>query len=752
MLDSVAMEWNRELKPMISEILRLPRKEAHGLVSEYGFYVHNFVYRIDDIARFLEDDYREDLEEYDIFRLYVLVFYAVTVLLIVLYIRRSILKPIAGLKDVTSRIKKGDFDARAAVKQADEIGELSQNFNQMSQSLGKTFSELKEYTRELLALSDSSNVIAAIAPTEDIYDSLCNIVMRNFDVRMAWIGLIENENFSVRPVAQAGFEEGYLSSVIITWDDSPTGMGPTGMAIKTKSPRAMNHMDTDSSYAPWRAEAMKRGYRSSMALPLVNSDGKVIAVINLYSNKPAFFSLRMVKLFVVFANIASFAIENRLLIKGLEKRVEEKARELKESWALLEEHEARLRKLYELSYEKKSSAKEFIRFILNEIVSLMDMDMAQFGRVKGDDWEVCVAANRRNFDIQDGALLPLKETLCGEVVDSKKPLIIDDASKSDKLKEHPAFVKYGVVSYLGVPVFINGGLNSSLCVLSKTPYNFTEYHLILFQLISRRIEYEVAREDYEKKLIEAKLQAEAASKAKSDFLANMSHELRTPLTAIIGFSEMMIHDPNSDINARHREYLQYMLEASEQLLSLINDLLDLAKIEAGKTDLELTEFSLKELLYGSVSMFKEKAMKHAINVRVEIEEGIGSVIADNRKIKQVLFNLLSNALKFTPDGGSVVVQARKARNGGMRESMEISVTDTGIGISEEDQKKLFQPFEQLDSALTKKHKGTGLGLSICKNIVELHGGRIWLESEPGRGARFTFTIPVKTNRDRDDNE
>ncbi len=265
-----------------------------------------------------------------------------------------------------------------------------------------------------------------------------------------------------------------------------------------------------------------------------------------------------------------------------------------------------------------------------------------------------------------------------------------------------------------------------------------------------------------KKLEDAKFQAESATRTKSDFLANMSHELRTPLNAIISFSDMLRDGMAGEINEEQKDYLKDIYESGNYLLTLINDILDLSKVEAGKIELELSEFNLEELIDGSLVMFKEKAMKHNIKVKAEVEEGIGNIIADERKIKQVLFNLLSNAMKFTPDGGNVNVQARLVHcsqstvhgkeeficepstvNRELADFIEISVEDTGAGIAEKDIERLFKPFEQLESTFTKKYEGTGLGLSIGKKIVELHGGRIWAESELGKGSRFVFVIPVK---------
>ena len=269
-------------------------------------------------------------------------------------------------------------------------------------------------------------------------------------------------------------------------------------------------------------------------------------------------------------------------------------------------------------------------------------------------------------------------------------------------------------------------------------------------------------ESQQKEISEANIRLAEVTKVKSDFLANMSHELRTPLNAVIGFSEILGDRLYGDLNEKQMEYVQYIASSGQHLLSLINDILDIAKVESGKMDLELNSFLLKDVLSSSMNMLKEKAMKHNLKLSLEISPDADEKIeADERKLKQIMFNLLSNAVKFTPDGGSVQVTARRGvRDLGLgvsekgpipnpqqptpdRDFIEISVTDTGIGIKTEDMPKLFKEFTQLESVYTRQYAGTGLGLALTKKLVELHGGKIWVESEYGKGSRFTFTIPVR---------
>jgi len=235
------------------------------------------------------------------------------------------------------------------------------------------------------------------------------------------------------------------------------------------------------------------------------------------------------------------------------------------------------------------------------------------------------------------------------------------------------------------------------------------------------------------------------SRTKSEFLANMSHELRTPLNSVIGFSEVLQDQMFGPINEKQQEYVQNILTSGRHLLSLINDILDLSKVESGRMELELTEFSLQELLDSSLVMLKEKALKSEIDLQLDPASQINiQIVADQRKLKQILFNLLSNAVKFTPAGGSVSLSTQ---NDG--DFVEITVADSGIGIKEKDIQKLFQPFTQLESVYSKEFEGTGLGLALTRQLVELHGGRIWVKSEFGKGSRFSFTIPLNSVANKD---
>jgi len=232
-------------------------------------------------------------------------------------------------------------------------------------------------------------------------------------------------------------------------------------------------------------------------------------------------------------------------------------------------------------------------------------------------------------------------------------------------------------------------------------------------------------------------QVESASRHKSEFLANMSHELRKPLNAIIGFSEVLSERMFGDINEKQAEYLADILEAGRHLLSLINDVLDLSKIEAGRMEIEASEFDLPRAVENTLSLIRERAHRRAIALTCEMDDAVGAIRADERKVKQVLLNLLSNALKFTPEGGRIAVRARRVDG-----AVEVSVADTGVGIAPEDQAAVFEEFRQVGAA-SRKIEGTGLGLAISRKFMELHGGSLALESAVGTGSTFTFSLPLE---------
>jgi PAS domain S-box-containing protein len=304
--------------------------------------------------------------------------------------------------------------------------------------------------------------------------------------------------------------------------------------------------------------------------------------------------------------------------------------------------------------------------------------------------------------------------------------------------------------------------NGQLTVVS---YNATTFHdrdrILQGVFAAARDVTELKR--FEQTLQQKNIELEAASRMKSEFLANMSHELRTPLNAIIGFSEVLRDGLAGDMTDQQREFIGDICGSGKHLLSLINDILDLSKVEAGKMTLDLEPVEVSSFLESSLSIIREKASARRIRVVMDEAPGVGTIQADARKVKQILYNLLSNAVKFTNEGGEVLLRACRvpravvgAPSGAWQgrsvaladnefsDFLEVSVTDSGIGISGDGLARLFQPFSQVDSGLARKFEGTGLGLAMVKLLAELHGGTVAVASAVGRGSRFTVWLPVRT--------
>jgi signal transduction histidine kinase len=293
-----------------------------------------------------------------------------------------------------------------------------------------------------------------------------------------------------------------------------------------------------------------------------------------------------------------------------------------------------------------------------------------------------------------------------------------------------------------VPLLREEQIIGSLSLSRKAPGEFPPEVIEVLKTFATQSALAIQNDRLFREIADKSRQLEAASRHKSEFLANMSHELRTPLNAVIGFSEVLIQRMFGELNEKQDEYLKDIYASGQHLLSLINDILDLSKIEAGRMELEATDFDLPSAIDNALILVRERATRRGITLGRTIDERLGMLRGDERKVKQVLLNLLSNALKFTPEGGRIDVRA-----GVHDEVAEIAVTDTGVGIAPEDHEAVFEEFRQVGTA-DKKIEGTGLGLALSRRFIELQGGRIWVKSEVGKGSTFTFTLPLTIDQRR----
>jgi signal transduction histidine kinase len=339
------------------------------------------------------------------------------------------------------------------------------------------------------------------------------------------------------------------------------------------------------------------------------------------------------------------------------------------------------------------------------------------------------------------APIHLGEGATGRAAVMRAPLQVSDISNEREYtaaRARPLLIRLGYHSLLSVPLLREQQIMGALTVWRRRSGEFKPEVVNLLQTFATQSALAIQNARLFREIEDKSRQIEAANRHKSEFLANMSHELRTPLNAIIGFSEVLKERMFGELNEKQAEYTDDILTSGQHLLSLINEILDLSKVEAGRMELELATFDLPLAIDNARTFVRERATRHGIHLDVTVDERLGDFVGDERKIKQILLNLLSNAVKFTPEGGRIGIKARQADG-----AVEISVSDTGIGIAPEDQPRIFEEFRQVGSDNAKKIEGTGLGLTLAKKFVELHGGRIWVESEVGKGSKFTFSLPIR---------
>jgi signal transduction histidine kinase len=428
---------------------------------------------------------------------------------------------------------------------------------------------------------------------------------------------------------------------------------------------------------------------------------------------------------------------------GLERKVEERTHELARSVQ-------QLRSLSELGQAVNSTLdlQEVLTTIVKQAVQLSETNS---GWILEADEETGEFRMQATYGLPEKLVatmrdIPLRpgESATGRVAALRAPVQIPDL-KTDP--DYPGRLQQlsdqaGMRSLLAVPLLREGRVLGSLAVSRKSTGEFPAEVIDLLQTFAAQSTLAIQNARLFREIEQKSRELEAASHHKSEFLANMSHELRTPLNAVIGFSEVLQQKMFGDLNDKQVEYVEDIHSSGRHLLSLINDILDLSKIEAGKVELDRSRFDLPSTIDGTLTLVRERATRHGLTINLSLDERLGEIEADERKVRQILLNLLSNAVKFTPDGGQIDVTAAV-----VDDAAEIAVKDTGIGIAPADQESIFEEFQQVGGDHEGKREGTGLGLTLARRFVELHGGRIWVDSSVGKGATFTFTLPISAPTD-----
>jgi signal transduction histidine kinase/CheY-like chemotaxis protein len=472
------------------------------------------------------------------------------------------------------------------------------------------------------------------------------------------------------------------------------------------------------------------GFRTVMGVPML-LDGDVVGVLSVWRTEVEPFSDRAVGVLTAFAAQAALAVRTVDLVRTLESRTEELGRKVTQLEALGAVGQAESFSL---------NLTEVLNTIITQAVQLSGTDGGSIYEFDEDAREFRISTvfgtSPETFDALRRSRIGLEDTFLGKAATLGSPLELPDLRDALPDPYLSVLDQGGWRSLVAVPMLREGRIVGAMVVRRHAPGHFPQEVRDLLQTFAGQSALALINAKLYRQLERQSAALEVASQHKSEFLASMSHELRTPLNAIIGFSEVLLERMFGQLNERQDDYLRDIWSSGKHLLELLNDILDLSKIEAGQMVLNRSEFSVRESLEYCLSMVRERALQQRILLSLEVDPEVGLLDADRLRFRQVVLNLLSNAVKFTPDGGRVDVRAF------MRgQDLVVLVADTGVGVPAEDRERIFDSFQQ-GTRHSEQTEGTGLGLTLSKRILELHGGRIWVESEAGNGSTFGFALPT----------
>ena len=485
----------------------------------------------------------------------------------------------------------------------------------------------------------------------------------------------------------------------------------------------------DPDYA-WTHEQRVAGYRTVMGVPML-LDGEVVGVLSVWRTQVDPFSDRAAEVLTTFAAQAALAVRTVDLVRALESRTGELDRKVAQLVALGAVGQA---------VSSSLNLTEVLNAIITQAVRLSGSDGGSIYEFDEDAREfrvetVC-GTSPEAFDALRRARMGLDDTFIGKAATLGRPLELTDLRDAPLDPHLSVLTETGWRSLVAVPMLREGRIVGAMVIRRHTPGRIPQEIYDLLETFASQSALALINAQLYRQLERQSAVLAVASQHKSEFLANMSHELRTPLNAIIGFSEVLLERMFGELNERQDDYLRDIWSSGKHLLELLNDILDLSKIEACQMVLNRSEFAVRESLEYCLSMVRERALNQRILLSLEVDSEVGLLDADRLRFRQVVLNLLSNAVKFTPEGGRVDVRA-SIRD----QDLVVLVADTGVGVPAEDRERIFDSFQQ-GTRLSGQAEGTGLGLTLSKRILELHGGRIWVESAAGKGSTFGFAMPA----------
>jgi signal transduction histidine kinase len=597
--------------------------------------------------------------------------------------------------------------------------------------LGERNRDLSEALEHQTATSEILGVISR-SPTDvqPVFDTIAASALRLCKATSALVTLRDRDMVAI--VASANLTEEGAAAMREAFPMPIGRQSTSARALLLGKLVAIPDILEDPEYAV-QTHALRAAFRRTLAMPLMH-EGRAIGTITVGNPEPGRYPESQIALLQTFADQAVIAIENVRLFNELNARTHELTRSVGELRALGEVGQA-VSSTLDLGTVLSTIVSRARQLTNVQAGSIYEYDDARqeflLHSADGLPEDLLDALRKTPMRPGEGALGRMAIT--GQPVEIRD--VVDEQAYRSRVRDR--LVKLGLRSMLAVPLLREGHLLGGLVINRKAPGAFDPQVVELLKTFAAQSAIAIENARLFREIEIKSRELETASRHKSEFLANMSHELRTPLNAIIGFSEVLAERLFGELNAKQSEYVADIADSGRHLLALINDILDLSKIEAGRMELDAEDVDLGRTIAQTLSLVRERAERRGIALSSVVDERIGTVHADARKVKQVILNLLSNALKFTPEGGAIAVRAAA-----FDDRVEVSVADTGIGIAPEDQAAVFEEFRQVGTSAARA-EGTGLGLAISRKFIELHGGRMWLASAPGKGSTFTFSLPLR---------
>jgi signal transduction histidine kinase len=658
-----------------------------------------------------------------------------------LFLARKMIVPIQQLREGAAQIGSGNLEQRISIKTGDELELLADQFNDMAGRLKESYAGLEqkveqrthELSESLAQQTATSQVLEVISSSPGdlkpvfaaILENATRMCQANFGTVYRFDGkLFHMESSLGEPPALLEFRQQ-------RGPFPPVPGQPLGRLVQSK---AVVRSADDTTEPVTSPAARLGGARSHIAVPMFKDD-ELVGAITIYRQEVRPFTDKQVELVESFAAQAVIAIENVRLLNELRARTDDLARSVGELQALGEVSQA-VNSTLDLATVLTTIVQRAVQLSRTDAGAIYVFDDArQEFRLRatyGMSEEMIVAITDRHVGIGDIHI--------GAATQQRRPTQIPDIGATPPSPLNDINLREGYRALLIVPLLRSDAIVGALVVRRKEPGEFPESTIDLLETFADQSVVAIQNARLFQEIEEKGKQLAVASQHKSQFLANMSHELRTPLNAILGYTELILDGIYGETPQKAQDVLKRVESNGRHLLGLINDVLDLSKIEAGQLALTLTDYSMKDVLYNVFSAVEPLANDKKLGFKVDAQPDMPKGYGDERRLTQVVLNLVGNAIKFS-DTGAVIIKAT-ATNG----SFTVAVQDNGPGISKDDQGKIFEEFQQADNSATKKKGGTGLGLSISRRIVEMHGGRLWVESEIGKGSVFSFTLPVQVKQ------